>query len=278
MKRRFLLSSFVFFLLIFFFYAASSGVAVSQNRDRTGSPLTSGSCATCHSGGNFDPSISVEVLDDDVPVTTYEPGKTYSFKVTINASNNPAGYGFQAVALKSDTTNAGDFGTPPADTRVTTLNNLKYFEQSTRSATNSWSVDWIAPDAGAGDVRFYASGNAVNGADGISGDSPASLDSPFVLMEDVASSTVAVERLDLQMKVFPNPVQNVLNLEMKGAEEGRLQLSLINGNGQVLQNRQLEHFSGYTNQELDVQHLPAGFYNLLVSDGEKVNSIMVVKK
>ena len=279
MKKNILLVALGLGFLAFLFLDASSGAASVQDRDRTGSPVASGTCANCHSGGNFSTSVSVQVLDGDTPVTTYEPEKKYTFTVSISAMNNPAAYGFQAVALTvADSTNAGSFGTAPDGTQVITLNNRQYFEQSRRNAVSSWSIEWTAPATGAGDVNFYAAGNAVNQAGGSNGDSPDILDTPFTLTENITSNTASIQPLDLQMRVFPNPVQDRLNLRVDGSENGRFQLQLLNTAGQLVQSGQVEVIDGTANQQLEVQDLPSGHYYLHLSNGKGVKTMGVVKE
>lgn len=278
MKKNVLLIAFGLGFLAFLFYASSSGAAASQEADRTGSPVASGTCANCHSGGNFNTEVSAQVLDGETAVTAYEPGKQYTFTVSISASNNPSAYGFQSVALTADNSNAGSFGTAPDGTQVETLNDRQYFEHSTRSDSSSWSIEWTAPAVGTGDVKFYAAGNAVNRANGSGGDSPDILDMPLTLTENVVSNTAAIEQLDLRMRVFPNPVEDVLNLQVEGSENGRFQLRLLNTAGQLIQTDQIEVVNGYANQQLQVHDLPGGHYFLHLTNGRQLKTMGIVKK
>ena len=93
----------------------SGGAAAVQNVDRTSSPLGVGSCGSCHSGGNYSPVISVELLDNNAVVNKYSAGKLYQVKVSIAAGNNPRGYGFQLVSLSGNNNiQGGIFGNAPA--------------------------------------------------------------------------------------------------------------------------------------------------------------------
>ena len=62
----------------------SGGAAAVQNVDRTSSPLGVGSCGSCHSGGNYSPVISVELLDNNTVVNKYSPGKLNQVSLFIN--------------------------------------------------------------------------------------------------------------------------------------------------------------------------------------------------
>jgi len=71
MKKNVLLTVLGLSFLAFLFLDASSGVASSQGKDRTGSPVASGTCANCHNGGNFNTSVSVQLLDPPAWLTAF---------------------------------------------------------------------------------------------------------------------------------------------------------------------------------------------------------------
>ena len=279
MKTNLLLSILGILFLAFLFYNASSGVAAVQGVDRTGSPLSVSGCDACHSGGNFSTSVSVDILDGDTPVSSYEPGKTYAFRLTVNADNEPSGYGFQTVALAAaDDANAGSFGTAPNGTQITTLAGRDYFEHSRRNSSNSWSIEWTAPGAGAGGVNFYAAANAVNGNGTNGGDSPTRLASPLVLGENTTSSFFSPEELDLRINIFPNPIQDHLYLEVTGSTADRLILRLFDASGQIVRSELLALVNGQSTHEISTQGLPAGLYFLNLSDGQKVQTRILMKE
>ena len=119
MKLKVVYSLFFAFLSIILFLNFSGGPARTQSQDRTGGPFSPAPCQTCHTAGAFSPELIVEILDGDDAITDYEPGKTYTFRATINTTGSPAEYGFQAVALSGqDNVNAGTFGEPDADMSV----------------------------------------------------------------------------------------------------------------------------------------------------------------
>jgi len=138
--------------------------------DSTGSPLTQTACTSCHSGGNFDPVTEINLFDGTTTVTSYEPGKSYTLRLSTTAQNSPAGYGFQAVVMDAANANAGTFGTPPTDFKLTSAGSREFLEQSRVQAAASVEVEWTAPVAGTGDVTVYVGGNAINGNGSTSGD------------------------------------------------------------------------------------------------------------
>lgn len=187
----------IFFFLVpvgfaWFLLSNSGGAASVQNVDRTSSPLGVGSCGSCHSGGNYTPVISTELLDNNSVVTKYSPGKQYQVRVTIVAGNNPRGYGFQMVSLSgNNNVQGGSFGTAPAGFNKVTLNNRVYVEQSSTRTSGTFIIPWTAPVVGTGSVRFYSAGVAVNGSNGTGGDSHVQAALPLTVAEDVTSISLS---------------------------------------------------------------------------------------
>jgi len=192
----------IFFFLIpigfaWFLLSNSGGAAAVQNVDRTSSPLGVGSCGSCHSGGNYSPVISAELLDNNTVVSKYSPGKLYQVRVTIVAGNNPRGYGFQLVSLSGNNNlQGGTFGNAPAGFNKVTLDNRVYVEHSSTRSSGTFVIPWTAPLVGTGSVRFYSAGLAVNGSNGTGGDSHVQAALPLTITEDLtnislSSSTVS---------------------------------------------------------------------------------------
>lgn len=75
----------------------SGGPGTGGLGDRTGSPVSSATCAACHSGGGFNVSVSLDVFDPvaGIPVTSYVPGTTY--QVTYAVTGNASAYGFKVA-------------------------------------------------------------------------------------------------------------------------------------------------------------------------------------
>ncbi|MCR9172101.1 MAG: T9SS type A sorting domain-containing protein [bacterium] len=168
----------------------SGGLASVQFQDRTGSPISSGTCGNCHSGGTFGTSVTIEVKDaGNNVITSYTPGTTYTVEYTINTtSGTPSGYGMQSVILNSSNGGAGTYGTVnTANSQISPLNGVDYFEQQGAQAAGFFSVDWTAPNAGTGDVSIYSVGVAINGNGNTSGDQ-ASSSTSIILSEDIPTS------------------------------------------------------------------------------------------
>ncbi|OAV46019.1 choice-of-anchor V domain-containing protein [Lewinella sp. 4G2] len=182
-------------LLTILFSASSGGAAAGNGRGYTGAPSSGGGteslCTQCHGGGNFgEPGVAVLISETDGGdnVAAYKPGETYFVTVDISALNSPAAYGFQSLFLADDGTMirppAGTLQNPTNGTRISAARGRDYAEQSARSATGSFSFEWVAPEAGTGEVTMYTVGNAVNSNFGTSGDSPSTAPTIVTLSED----------------------------------------------------------------------------------------------
>jgi len=105
---------------------------------------------------------------------SYVAGTTYPFTVCISDDSKLAA-GFRVVKSPDLNTASGNFtlgvGTRffGSSTQTTTISHNTPLALS-GSAESCWNFDWTAPASGAGDVSFFANGNAVNLANGNGGD------------------------------------------------------------------------------------------------------------
>ena len=159
--------------------ASTSGVANSTEAGYSGAPRPNGSnestCSRCHRGNDEygEAVVTTEILDENgVAVTDYTPGDTYTVNVTIASEmGDPAGYGFQMAVVDDATSNTvGNYQNPEPGTGITILNpdteRREYAEQTRVSDSGVFTVEWVAPASGTGEVTFYTVGNAVNGDGG----------------------------------------------------------------------------------------------------------------
>jgi hypothetical protein len=240
---------FALYAIVIISLGNSAGAGLIQNRDFTGSPLSSGTCNNCHGGGNFSPVPVIEVLDGGTPVTNYVPGQNYIVRLTINSSNFPSGFGFQMVSLDGSDNDGGEFGTAPSGTRTVKVNNRTYFEHSQRQGVNQWDIPWIAPDLGTGDVSMFAVGNAVNANGGTSGDVAAT--SFITLLEDAGSATSSTF-LSKQINIFPVPVESILNIDVSNLQMDYGGVEIVDLNGRLI--------TTSADQKVDLGHLGTGSY------------------
>jgi hypothetical protein len=77
-----------------------------------------------------------------------------------------------------------------------------------------------------------------------------------------------------KVDVFPNPVNNIVNINLTGYT-GKSDLSLFDVNGRIVLNRQVSA----TNTPLDISALPAGVYMLRIKNGGKdVTMTKIIKQ
>ncbi len=278
MKFKLLYTLFVLAGGAFLFLGNSSGAGAVQGQDRTGSPLSSATCGACHGGNNFSPTIELEIRKDGEAVDAYIPGEVYTMRVSAGFTGNPSVFGFQAVALTgANNAQAGDFQNAPSGVQITALNGREYPEHSSRSQESAVEIEWVAPEAGTGEVRFYSSILAANNGNGSGGDGVASLDAPVVLTEDATSNTADRLALEAAVEVFPNPAGEVTTLRISEANAGDYQVELMTIQGQVLSAQSLQ-ISGDATLPIDLSTQSAGLYLLRVSNGERSLVRRVIKR
>ncbi|WP_460636495.1 zinc-dependent metalloprotease [Larkinella harenae] len=81
----------------------------------------------------------------------------------------------------------------------------------------------------------------------------------------------------LRLRLWPNPVGNRVFVEWQGAPGRVVRLSLMNLNGQVLQNLSLKGSAKSERQEVNVMTLPTGRYYIQASDGAGQQTLPFLK-
>ncbi|MCO6492716.1 MAG: T9SS type A sorting domain-containing protein [Phaeodactylibacter sp.] len=88
----------------------------------------------------------------------------------------------------------------------------------------------------------------------------------FVKMAgDGAVSAEAPVRPELKLRLFPNPADEVLQAELRGIPQGKVQAMLYNARGQLLRSWNYEKASETMLENIDVSQLPAGSYFLSIA-------------
>lgn len=258
--------------------ANAAGPGNVQGLDRTGSPLSPGACDACHSGGNFAPSITAELLDGGSPATHYQANKSYTLRVRVTAANGtPSRYGFQAVALTgAGNSGAGTFGANPTGFRKTVITNRTYVEQSTPRTSNTMEFSWTSPATLGEEIRFYAAGLASNNNNSSLGDAGASLSAPLVISPLVSSSQEYAAG-PFSIKVLGNPVGEHIRINMEVENAGDYRFSLTSLNGHTLWNRAMKLSQGVHPLSFGAEDLPKGVYILQVSDGKNTGGLKLLK-
>ena len=79
------------------------------------------------------------------------------------------------------------------------------------------------------------------------------------------------------MNVFPNPVNDVLNLEITSELTGTFETRIYNLFGQTIQINQVDLITGENTEVINVNDFPKGSYLFQVTDGEKMMSRKFMK-
>ena len=291
MKFKFIYTLFTLLLCALLFTASKDGRAFGDGQGNTGAPgdetNSNGSAKTCQSchntNSNIQVTLDIEVMDDDGnPVDEYIPEETYDVKVTLNSTGTqtPEGYGFQIVCLKAPLGQNGDnweaFSNPASNVRivVASSNGRQYAEHKEPSSSNEFMVEWTAPASGTGTITLYSCGNGVNLNNSSGGDNAACNQLELTEGESTSSKELAG---DVSLNVFPNPVDDVLNMEITSKVNGIFEARVYNMFGQVVQIDQIGLSTGENKLSLSVNDLSEGSYLLQITDGEYMTSKKIVK-
>ena len=227
---------------------------------RNGSPTSSNNCASigCHNG----PSISTETVSvsSDIPQNGFLENTDYTFTITADDGGRGLGtMGFQA-SVENASGHQGSLSSTGSETQK--VGDFITHTSSGISASGgqkSWSFDWnsgTAPDS----VRLYLSVNFANGNGTSSGD--AILTTSEILRKD---QTVTLgEYSDKEVIIYPNPTEDVLQVE--GLDADVSMLRILDLSGRVVEQFPAAHHRKGDSWNLKIEHLPGGLY--LLSDGE----------
>ena len=270
------------------FLGNENGRASQAGKGNTGAPgdETSPSgfkrtCGFCHASATIFSDVALNVLDDmGNPVTQYIPGNEYTAQLVVNGTGNGIdGYAFQMIALRDsgyiDIDGFTDVN--PNNYKLATIGNGRtYAEHAGISQTDTFNVSWTAPDVGTGDITFYFSGNAVNGNGQSTGDGPSN--DSLKMTEGPLVSSPYVNSLQLGVKPFGNPIQDVIQLGLTAEQSGSYVLNVFNLDGELM----------YSNPDLDLaasQQIIAvnaadwasGIYFVQLSGAGQRSTVKVVK-
>ncbi|OSZ81761.1 hypothetical protein CAP35_00395 [Chitinophagaceae bacterium IBVUCB1] len=268
----------------------STGPA-GQGANRTGSNSTSAGCdgPGCHAANNTALSVTVAITDtaNTTPVTSYVAGKKYRLRViggTTALSQSQFGFQVSAVRASSTSTQAGTItagGTSTANTTVKTVGSLQIGEHSApltaTGAGMAWAYTanlyWTAPAAGAGQVKFFAVINAVNGTGTVSGDAP----NAGSLTIGESTSVNNVEN-NVSFKAFPNPAINTININADGIGTGNVTINVYDIRGKVIGTQNASASNNMLNTQIDCSKWAAGMYYVQIAKESSSSIITVVKQ
>lgn len=240
----------------------------------TGSPGDSSkNCTTCH-GGTATPKDGW--ITSNIPAEGYTPGQTYTVKAT-NTAMGSTRFGFEVSPQKLN----GDLmGTMIiTDTlRTKLVGNNKYITYKADGVdgvdSNSWTFDWVAPQAGSGEVVFYG---AFNSNPGHKGGDGTTLSTLKVKEAGTTGMSVLSGKVD-NLVIYPNPSNDIvkLNVDLKKSSEVTIDVTDLNGKRMipVLNGKH----SGNIATQVNISGLPGGVYLMRIEiDGktatQKINVV-----
>lgn len=272
------------FLVCLLLAAYSSGPAATVNAGYTGAPSASGgteiTCSSCHNGGAYGVPTLTARFDGDT-LSEYQPGRKYRVTVAVTpAMGTPAGYGFQAQFLDAAADIRKAIGTldgPDAATQISTTSaNRTYAEHSRPNVDSTFSFDWTAPATGAGTATLYATGNAVNRANGSSGDN--GTPSPLVI-ELREAATTATRQIELtKSSLAPNPTGNLTYLSVVLPRSDTYQQSIYASNGTNISSAPVSLNAGPQRLTVDLGNLPVGVYTVRLTGTAFATAARAVKR
>ena len=290
MKTRILYSIFSLTLLATLFLSNSGGRAGSANQGNTGAPgdelagNNPRTCQSCHATGDIQVTMSLEILDiDNNPITAYSPNELYTAIVRIDsaAGPTPQGYGFQVVSLfdadNSDVNGWTESGhSENVQIAESTNTNRAYAEHKGVSSNNEFLIQWQAPEAGKGDISFYAAGNGVNDNGTTSGDG-AALPQKLTISEGMVSSIKDLSSLGIDLQLSPNPVKNQLFLSFDNHRQEEVFIKILNAAGQVFYTQNLQLIMGKQTKQIDLSQFSKGLYFVQIANEKAISTKKIVK-
>lgn len=132
---------------------------------RTNAP-GEGNCTACHATFPLN-SGAGSLAVSGVPAA-YTPGADYDVTITL-ADPDAQRWGFEFTVLGPDTNSTRTLALVDAGVQLSTTFGRTYAKHTSAgthpgtTGSQSWTVRWTAPDAGAGAATLYVAGNAANG-------------------------------------------------------------------------------------------------------------------
>lgn len=175
----------------------------------TGSPGDGKDCTQCH-GGTASPELNW--ITSDIPDAGYIPGETYTITATVSGSGDK---GFE---ISPQDESGSLIGTLIAGSGNHLVAGNKAVTQNNASSSNPkiWQFEWIAPEAGTGNVTFYGA-FTVN--------KPVTKLSTYIAHENTGVSIN--EATSLEAGVYPNPARDKICISYIATDPGHFSVNLI---------------------------------------------------
>lgn len=248
MKKILMITGIVFFIS---FSLLNSGGKAGY----TGSPVSSGTCGSCHAGGIGNTTVNIQANPSFVN-GTYQPNMNYRISVTVQ-NQNYSHFGFACEILDSLNQEAGVMSNPGPGVKLANspagIMNATHNAVKSGSGSATFEFDWQSPQEG--DVTFYVGANAVNGNGSVSGDKPTTFS--YSIFPEGGNLIVEKKEDAETYIVYPNPLVGKRLFVKTGRELEWIQLTDMNGKHYPLVFSKNDHW-----YEIDVEKIPQGCYLL----------------
>lgn len=220
------------------------------------------SCSSCHGGGNFGASVSIQT---EVPVTGYDFNIPYEVNVEITSSSNSR-HGFQLTAERvSDNSKIGSFDVSGRSDIQLTNSGGNVVQTTAGNSQKSWNVNWTSPSSDVGEVRFYVAAVAGDGS-GSGGDQVVTATSSYPSLSAKSFNTLAFD-------MYPNPASNNLSIDLpNGADNARVEF--FDNVGRLALTEKITS----NNNKININNLATGMYILKVHAVDKVGTKKFIKQ
>ncbi len=280
------LSAFVVFAGILLMHTTVMSNKAQPPAFEANNPPVNTNCAFCHAcvpshdTTNFILEIGADTSNMSPivsGVTTYAAGQQYYMRVT--GTQNSGDYGFELTA--EDSLNKGDSVSAfavlnAATTAYQRISGYGFVSHHNANSTNQWTFTWTAPANYAGPITFYFAGNDGNNNNDDAGDQI------YLLTKKIWGQTsVGINSVNADVNsfcAFPAAFTQSINLSFNLKQTGHVRGSIINLNGQVIQQILDEDMSaGNYNRAFNLSNLASGMYLVKIETGLNSAVTKVVK-
>ncbi len=253
------------FILFMIPVIAFSLLSLSGGRDGgfSSSPGdSSNSCTTCHSGGNFGATVTIQT---EVPAGGYALSTSYGIQVDVTGSGSK--HGFQITAERiSDNSKVGAFIDDGADNQLKN-GGTHVTHTSAGNSKKVWNFNWTSPATDVGAIKFYVAALAADGTGGTGGD------------QTVTASTgnfnvlgIAKEK-QLDFALYPNPSSDHINVQLPNGVS-KADLNVFDISGRLVLSSKITS----QNKLVNVADLSNGVYVLKIQSEGKIGAKQFIKK
>jgi len=212
------------------------GSAIKHSSGQSGNAGSPGeeTCVQCHDNAGAPGSVAIET---NIPNNHYVMDSTYTVTVTVSQAATTL-FGLDFEALDSTNANAGSFViTNTTETKAevagngrNTVTHVSDGGLVTTAGSKSFSFNWKAPSTDVKQVTFYVTAMAADKDGTFDGDNVYS--KTMIVNSPTTTIGIAnVARIE-KINIFPNPIQDKLNITFSNNGSGNVKASLYTINGQ----------------------------------------------